>query len=178
MRWFWVDRFTEFVSGSHAKAIKTVALDEECVDEYLPTYPVLPPTLIIEGMAQLGGILLAEHFEFRKRLVLAKVGKATFHAPARVGDQLFYEAKLDGIQDNGGTIEGVSTCGGEVQAEISLMFACLEGSDIVDGPLYAAEDLHAWLLSLDFYSVAVGANGQRFPRYAAFQTADSVPAPT
>lgn len=178
MRWFWVDRFTEFVSGSHAKAIKTVAMDEECVDEYFPTFPMLPPTLIIEGMAQLGGILLAEHYDFLKRLVLAKVGKAIFHAPARAGDQLVYEAKLDGIQDNGGTIEGVSTCNGEVQAEISLMFACLEGSDIVEGALYESDDLHGWLLSLDFYSVAVGADGKRFPRYAALQPVDSLQAPT
>ena len=75
MRWFWVDRFTEFVSGSHAVGLKNVALDEDAVDEYCAGMPTLPPTLIIEGLAQLGGILVAEHFNFEKRVVLAKVQK-------------------------------------------------------------------------------------------------------
>ena len=99
MRWLWVDRFTEFVSGSHAKGVKNVTLGEEVVDGYLPGYPVLPPTLIIEGMAQLGGILVAEHFGFEKRVVLAKVGKAIFHVHAK--DSLVYEqnARVNGVLD-------------------------------------------------------------------------------
>ena len=102
MRWFWIDRFTEFVSGSHAAGIKSVGLDAECVDEYCPGYPMLPPTLIIEGMAQLGGILVAESFLFEKRVVLAKVGKAAFHRAALNGDTLHYHVDLDALQDNGG----------------------------------------------------------------------------
>ena len=111
MRWFWVDRFTEFVSGSHAKGIKNVTLAEEVVDEYCPGFPMLPPTLIIEGMAQLGGILVAEHFGFEKHVVLAKVGKATFHQPARCGDQLRYSVNLDAVQDSGATVTSQSHCG-------------------------------------------------------------------
>ena len=91
MRWFWIDRFTEFASGSHAKGIKNVTLGEEVLDEYCPGFPMYPPTLIIEGMAQLGGILVAEHFSFEKHVVLAKVGKSKFQQPARPGDQLFYD---------------------------------------------------------------------------------------
>jgi hypothetical protein len=82
MRWMWVDRFTEFVSGSHASGTKNVALDQDVLDEYCPGFPYLPPTLIIEGMAQLGGILVAEMFDWDKRVVLAKVGKAEFFFPA------------------------------------------------------------------------------------------------
>ena len=93
MRWFWVDRFTEFVSGSHA-GHQELSLDEEVVDEYCAGFPMLPPTLIIEGMAQMGGILVAEHFDFEKRVVLAKVGKAKFHQPARAGDQLRYQRRI------------------------------------------------------------------------------------
>ena len=78
MRWFWIDRFTEFVSGQCAKGIKNVTMDEEVVDGYWPDYPILPSTLIIEGMAQLGGILVAEHHQFEKQVVLAKVSKASF----------------------------------------------------------------------------------------------------
>src|SRR6056297_1762081 len=101
MRWLWLDRFTEFQSGSHAKGIKCVALDEEALDSYCPGYAYLPPTLIIEGMAQLGGILVAEHYDFDKRVVLAKVSRAVYHDLARPGDQLHYTAKLESTQDEG-----------------------------------------------------------------------------
>ena len=55
MRWFWIDRFTEFESGQRAVAIKNVALSEEQLDDHLPGFPVMPNSLIIEGMAQTGG---------------------------------------------------------------------------------------------------------------------------
>jgi 3-hydroxyacyl-[acyl-carrier-protein] dehydratase len=165
MRWFWIDRFTEFVSGSHAKGIKNVCLDEEVVDNYCPGFPVLPPTLIIEGMAQLGGILVAEHFLFEKRVVLAKVGKAKFLAPAATGDQLSYEVHLDAVQENGGTVTCVSHCGGELQAEIDLMFAFLEEGRLIDGPLFEPDDLKVMLRIMKFFSVAIDADGNRFPTY-------------
>jgi 3-hydroxyacyl-[acyl-carrier-protein] dehydratase len=166
MRWFWVDRFTEFVSGSHAKGIKNICLDEEVVDEYCPGYPMLPPTLIIEGMAQLGGILVAEHFLFDKRVVLAKVGKATFHRPAINGDQLIYDVRFGAVQPNGGTVSGTSHCGDQLQAEIDLMFAFLEPGQVpVDGPLFDPADLRSMLQIMKFFSVAVDARGNRFPEY-------------
>lgn len=165
MRWFWVDRFTEFVSGSHAKGVKNVSLAEEAVDEYIPGFPCLPPTLIIEGMAQLGGILVAEHFRFEKRVVLAKVGKASFLAPARVGDQLTYEVRFDAVQDNGGTITSTSHCDGKLQAKIDLMFAFLEEGHLIDGPLFRPGDLRVMLQCMDFFNVAVDAEGNRFPVY-------------
>ncbi|KAA5547191.1 beta-hydroxyacyl-ACP dehydratase [Roseiconus nitratireducens] len=165
MRWFWVDRFTEFVSGSHARGLKNVCLDEEVVDRYCPGFPMLPPTLIIEGMAQLGGILVAEHFQFNKRVVLAKVGKAQFHAPARVGDQLCYEVRLDAVQPDGGTVTSTSHCGDQLQAEIDLMFAFLEEGHLVDGPLFEPGDLKVMLQIMNFFSVAVDADGNRFPTY-------------
>ncbi|QDV61207.1 3-hydroxyacyl-ACP dehydratase FabZ family protein [Crateriforma conspicua] len=165
MRWFWIDRFTEFVSGSHASGIKNVALDEEVVDEYLPGYPVLPPTLIIEGMAQLGGILVAEHFKFEKRVVLAKVGKATYHQPARVGDQLRYRVDFKSANDTGAVATGHSVCGTQPQADIDLMFAFLEPGHLVDGPLFQPGDLRTMLRIMNFFHVAVDADGNPLPHY-------------
>ncbi|OYP39096.1 3-hydroxyacyl-ACP dehydratase FabZ family protein [Rhodopirellula sp. MGV] len=172
MRWFWVDRFTEFVSGSHAAGIKNVCLDAEVVDEYCPGYPMLPPTLIIEGMAQLGGIMVAEAFEFDKRVVLAKVGKAKFLRPALNGDTLQYHVQLDALQDNGGTVTCTSHCDGELQAEIELMFAFLEDGTIVEGPLYDPDDLKAMLQIMKFFVVAIDKDGNRFPKYAKLESED------
>ena len=165
MRWFWIDRFTEFVSGSHAKGVKNVCMAEEVVDEYCPGFPMLPPTLIIEGLAQLGGILVAEHFLFNKRVVLAKVGKAKFHAAALTGDRLCYEVHLDAVQDNGGTVTCTSHCEGELQAEVELMFAFLEEGRLIEGPLFEPGDLRMMLQIMKFFSVAIDANGNPFPTY-------------
>ena len=165
MRWFWIDRFTEFVSGSHTRAIKNIALDEEVVDEYIPGWPVLPPTLIIEGMAQMGGILVAEHFGFEKRVVLAKVGKAKFHSPARTGERLHYYVKMDGIQDEGATVTCVSHCEDELQAEIDLMFAFLEDGKFVEGMLFKPGDLRSMLGLMYFFHVAVDTDGNPVPFY-------------
>jgi len=165
MRWFWVDRFTEFVSGSHANGIKNIALDEEVVDDYQPGFACLPPTLIIEGMAQIGGILIAEHFEFEKRIVLAKVNKAIFHQPARPGDQLHYSVKLDRVQANGATVTTISHCEQALQAEIDLMFAFLEPGRFTDGPLFKPGDLRRMLQLMNFFHVAVDSEGQPIRHY-------------
>ena len=52
MRWWWIDKFTEFESGKHAKTVKCVTLAEEQLADYFPSYPVMPHSLIIEGLAQ------------------------------------------------------------------------------------------------------------------------------
>lgn len=160
MRWFWVDRFTEFVSGSHARGIKNVALDEEVIDGYWAGYPYLPPTLIIEGMAQLGGILVAEHFDWDKRVVLAKVGKATYHRPAVPGDRLEYHVRLEGTQPHGATVVGTSHCDDSLQAEIDLMFAFLEEGRFAEGSLFHRGDLGKMLRSMKLFDVAVDAQGR------------------
>lgn len=165
MRWFWVDRFTEFVSGSHARGIKNISLAEEVVDKYSPGFASLPPTLIIEGMAQLGGILVAEHFQFEKRVVLAKVGRAEFFEPARAGDQLAYHVQLDSIGDAGATVTSTSHCGDQKQAEIDLMFAFLEEGRFTDGPLFNPGDLEGMLRMMNFFHVAVDADGNPVPIY-------------
>ena len=75
MRWFWIDRFTEFESGRAATAIKNVSLAEEYLHDHFPGAPVMPNALVIEGLAQTGGLLVAEHSGFENRVVLAKVAK-------------------------------------------------------------------------------------------------------
>ncbi len=160
MRWMWVDRFTEFVSGSHARGLKNIALDEDVLDDYCPGFPYLPPTLIIEGMAQIGGILVAEMFDWDKRVVLAKVGKAEFFAPARPGDQLQYHVKIDSAQENGATAIGTSHCNGVLQANIDLMFAFLEDGRFADGPLFKPGDLATMLRLMDLFQVAVDSDGK------------------
>ncbi len=105
MRWFWIDRFTEFVAGQRAVALKHIALAEPHLHGYLPGYPMMPPSLILEGMAQTGGLLLGERTQFRVRLVLAKVSKVTFFDIAVPGDTLRYTADLTRVVDAGAQID-------------------------------------------------------------------------
>ena len=123
MRWFWIDRFTEFVSGSHAKAIKNVSLAEEHLHDHLPGFPVMPASLMLEGMAQTGGILLGERNQFAHIVILAKVPRMTFHTWACPGDTLVYSAKLVDFSDEGGMVEVQAHVGERLVADGEIMFA-------------------------------------------------------
>src|SRR6478609_7274940 len=105
MRWFWIDRFIEFESGKTAKAIKNVTLAEEHLHDHYPGFPVMPGSLMLEGMAQTGGILLGEKNQFKHIVILAKVPQITFHSWACPGETLIYTAKLIDARDEGGTVE-------------------------------------------------------------------------
>src|SRR5215216_1556181 len=106
MRWFWFDRYTEFVSGKHAVGVKNVSLAEEHLHDHFPGAPVMPNTLIIEGLAQTGGLLVAEHGGFVERVILAKIAKARFHFAAVPGDTLEYRTTIDDIQKDGAIVSG------------------------------------------------------------------------
>jgi len=63
MRWIWIDRFTEFEAGRRAVTVKCVTMAEEHLHDHVPGYPVHPPTLMIEGMAQTAGVLIGDAFD-------------------------------------------------------------------------------------------------------------------
>jgi 3-hydroxyacyl-[acyl-carrier-protein] dehydratase len=129
MRWIWIDKFVEFESGRRAVAVKNVSLAEEHVHDHFPGYPIHPPTLIIEGMAQTGGVLVGEAFGFKEKVILAKVTRATFHAHVVPGDQIRLEAEVVGeVRPEGASIAGKITRNGQPVAEIEMMFAHLDQS--------------------------------------------------
>jgi 3-hydroxyacyl-[acyl-carrier-protein] dehydratase len=123
MRWFWVDRFLEFESGSHARAIKNVSLAEEHLHDHFPGFAVMPGSLIIEGLAQTGGLLLSEATGFQHTVVLAKVGKMVFHSWACPGDTLIYSVTLTEARDEGGSVDARAHIGNRLVAEGEIMFA-------------------------------------------------------
>lgn len=129
MRWFWIDRFVEFHSGQSARAVKNISLSEEHLHDHFPGYPVMPGSLIMEGMAQTGGILLSEKFSFKYLVFLAKVPKFIQHRHARPGDQLIYTATLNEAREEGGMTTVIAHCGEEVVAEAEIVFAHLTEND-------------------------------------------------
>jgi 3-hydroxyacyl-[acyl-carrier-protein] dehydratase len=90
MRWIWIDRFLEFESGKFARATKNLSLAEDYFADHFPGYPVMPACLILEGLAQTGGILVGEVNDFREKVILAKIPWARFCREAFPGQQLVY----------------------------------------------------------------------------------------
>jgi len=123
MRWIWIDRFTEFVSGSHATALKNVTLAEEHLHDHYPGFPVMPGSLILEGLAQTGGILLGEKNDFEHVVVLAKIPKCQFHSWACPGDTLTYKASLVESSEAGGMVECTAAVGDRKVVEAEIVFA-------------------------------------------------------
>lgn len=158
MRWYWIDRFLEFKRGQRAVAIKAVTMSEEQHDQYMPGYPMLPSSLIIEGSAQTAGILVGEMSGFAERVVLAKVGKAIFHRPVECGDVIRYTAVLQDVQKDGAIASVVGHVGDEVRAEVDLMFAFLDDR-FPSGPLFDPDDFLVMLRSFHLYDVGVDENG-------------------
>ena len=158
MRWFWIDRFREFDSGRSAVAVKNVSLAEEHLHDHFPGAPVMPNSLVIEGLAQTGGLLVAEHGGFNERVVLAKVAKATFHFPAVPGDTLVYHVTIEDINKDGAIVSGVSRVGERLQAEVQIVFAHL--SEAAAGKsLFDPGTLLAMLKLLRVFEVGRDAQG-------------------
>ena len=112
MRWFWIDRFTEFEQRpARPTAVKNVSLAEEHLHDHFPGAPLMPNSLIIEGLAQTGGLLVAEHGDFEERVVLAKVAKARFHFSGRAGRHAVYRVTIDDIHKDGAIVSGTSHVG-------------------------------------------------------------------
>jgi 3-hydroxyacyl-[acyl-carrier-protein] dehydratase len=160
MRWFWIDRFEEFVRGSHAVTIKAVTVAEEPLDDYQLGHPHYPHSLMIEGMAQTGGLLIAEPIGFSRKVVLAKVGKAVFHRCAYPGDLLRLTATIQDIQDSGAVVTGTIDVNGERIADMELWFAFLD-ERFGEGPLFPLETLLRTLRWLRMYEVARDEHGNK-----------------
>jgi 3-hydroxyacyl-[acyl-carrier-protein] dehydratase len=123
MRWIWIDTFTEFESGKRASAVKNVTLAEEHLHHYSPAHPLMPPALMIEGMAQTAGILVGEARGFRENVILAKVRRATFDEYCTPGDQITYTAVLDSIDDAAATTRGEVFRNGRRIGAVDLIFS-------------------------------------------------------
>src|SRR3954467_4665385 len=106
MRWTWIDRFTAFESRRSATAVKCLSLAEDHFTEHFPGYPVMPAPLILEGLAQTGGILVGEANGYQKNVVLAKIQKAAFRREALAGETLTYTTTLQQLSDIGGLVAG------------------------------------------------------------------------
>jgi 3-hydroxyacyl-[acyl-carrier-protein] dehydratase len=126
MRWIWIDRFLEFHPGQSAKALKNLSLAEDFFADHFPGWPVMPAALILEGLAQTGGILVGDANDFREKVVLAKINRARFHRDVLAGEELIYETDLVHLRPESASVEGRVKVNGELIAEAEILFAHLD----------------------------------------------------
>ena len=113
MRWMWIDRIVELVPRVRMVAVKNVSMAEEHLHDHFAAsghhdaMPLMPASLIIEGMAQTAGILVGHAGGFREKVILAKVSKAEFSAEAVPGCTLRYTATINQLDASGASTSGV-----------------------------------------------------------------------
>jgi 3-hydroxyacyl-[acyl-carrier-protein] dehydratase len=152
MRWFWIDRYEEFVRGRHATAVKNVSLAEEHLHDHFPGVAIMPTSLIVEGMAQAAGLLVADAIDFNRRVVLAKVAAAEFHFDAVPGDTIRFRAEVLDLKPTGSLTKVTSTVGDRVQGQAELFFAHLEPGEGVP-KLFESDELLRWLDQMHIYEI-------------------------
>lgn len=141
MRWMWIDRVLELVPRERLVAIKHISLAEEHLHDHFearagrPALPIMPASLILEGMAQTAGILVGHAEGFAEKVILAKVSTAELHREAIPGDTLRYTATVRRLNDAGASTEGTvelvrsqadGTTKAEVIGRIDLIFSHLD----------------------------------------------------
>lgn len=126
MRWIWIDRFEEFDSGRRAVAVKNVTLAEDHLHDHFPGYPVMPASLMIEGMAQTAGILVGEAREFSEKVILAKVTRANFDRLVLPGDTVRYETEIEHLDERQGRTAGRIFVEDEEVGQVDIVFSHID----------------------------------------------------
>ena len=118
-----VDRIDELEPGVRALGVKNVTQNEPFFQGHFPDYPVMPGVLIIEAMAQVGGMLLLGTIEDPEQKVVyfMSLDNVKFRRPVLPGDQL--RCELEMLQNRGKTcrMKGVAYVEGNVVAEAEMM---------------------------------------------------------
>jgi len=135
MRFFMLDRITRWEVGAAAEGLKSVALSEDFFDDHFPRRPVMPGVLILEGMAQLSGLLLEEtlHQRYAKsaKAVLTVLERTKFRTLVKPGDTLLYRTEVQSVNEAGGKVRAVASRAQTVVTSTEMVFAF----KYVDDPL-------------------------------------------
>jgi 3-hydroxyacyl-[acyl-carrier-protein] dehydratase len=123
-----VDRIIEFVPGERAVGLKNVSVNEPFFQGHFPGRPIMPGVLIVEAMAQVGGVVLTKMPDAGGRLALfAGIDGVRFRRPVTPGDQLILTAQLITVrQKRIGKMKCQAHVEGQLVTEGDLMFSLVD----------------------------------------------------
>jgi 3-hydroxyacyl-[acyl-carrier-protein] dehydratase len=125
-----VDRIIEIEPPTRAVGIKNVTINEPFFQGHFPTYPVMPGVLIVEAMAQVGGVAVLASDEYKDKLALfAGIDNVRFKRQVKPGDTLRIEVEVQKIRRGLGMGAGIATVNGDLACKGDIMFALVDLPD-------------------------------------------------
>lgn len=123
-----VDRILEVDEGKRIVGLKNVTINEPFFPGHFPGHPVMPGVLIVEAMAQTGGLLLMDQVEdpASKVVYFMSIDKVKFRKPVVPGDQLRFELEMVRFRGKTCQMRGVATVDGEKVCEAEMMAAIVD----------------------------------------------------
>ena len=119
-----VDRVIELdLETNDIVAIKCVSMNEEFFQGHFPQAPIMPGVLILEALAQTGGILIHKKGFQEKTAVLLSVTKAKFRRPALPGDVITMHVHGQHLGPKGGKVQAKARVSGKLAVEAEIKFA-------------------------------------------------------
>lgn len=123
-----VDKIIDYVPGVRAVGIKNVTFNEPHFQGHFPGRPIMPGVLIVEAMAQVGGIVLSQLPDIDKGLwMFAGIDKVKFRRPVVPGDQLLMTVELLWVKRRRfGKMQARAEVNGQKACEGELMFSMVD----------------------------------------------------
>jgi UDP-3-O-[3-hydroxymyristoyl] N-acetylglucosamine deacetylase/3-hydroxyacyl-[acyl-carrier-protein] dehydratase len=119
-----VDRIISLEQGKRATGIKNLTMDDYFFKGHFPGRPVMPGVLIVEAMAQVGGVMMLAPEENRGKLAFfLAADNIKFRKTVLPGDQLVLQAEAGKIKSKTGTVHGKAYVEGKLVCEADFMFA-------------------------------------------------------
>lgn len=118
-----VDRILELEPSKRVVGIKNVTINEPFFAGHFPGHPIMPAVLIVEAMAQVGGVLLLNTVDNPNNYLVyfTRLDKARFRKPVIPGDQLRFELELVALKLRVCKMKGLAYVGDELVAEAELL---------------------------------------------------------
>lgn len=125
-----VDRIIKMEGYKRAIGIKNVTVNEPFFKGHFPGSPIMPGVLIVEAMAQVGGVIVLSIPDWKGKLpYLAGIDKMRFKRPVVPGDQLVIEVNVLGMKGNIGKVSAEARVDGNLVTSGELLFAVVSTND-------------------------------------------------
>ena len=121
-----VDRILDIVPGERITGLKNVTINEPFFQGHFPGIPIMPGVLIVEAMAQAGGVLIAKSVDLESMgalIYFMSIDKVRFRKPVEPGDQLILELEILKIRSRAARMAGRAMVGDTLVAQGEFMAA-------------------------------------------------------